>query len=215
MADTQAANLADLDFEPDTSALEDIQLAAGPGTLPAEDKPATRTRSTSRTADDSPRNAKAGPPSLDEWTKFFHRIVVKTAADWYLDYAFRGIDEESLTDHELDRLKLSEDERKTISVPFAELSNKSKFMRKHGRVIVSSGDAIQAVIVMGAWMNRVNRIAARHKKQDVKVTDVRMNGSNPNGSSGQGASQAGFPATGANGGHFAEWYTGPVVPGSG
>lgn len=211
-ADTQADNLADLDFEPDASALEDMQLAADPSTLP-DDKPATRTRA--RQADDSPRNASSRPPSLDEWVKFFNNVVLKSAASWYIDYAFRGIDEDMLSEREVDRIALSDDERKMIAVPFAELSNKSKIMRKHGRVIVSSGDAIQATIVLGAWARRVNRIAAKYRKQPVKVNDMRVNGSNHNGSSGQGSPQATQQATGTNGGFFPPWYSGPVYPGSG
>jgi hypothetical protein len=134
-----------------------------------------------------PRDATTKPPTLDEWTNFFGRVVLRVTCDWYLSYAFRGIDEDSLSDREIERLAMTDDERKMISVPLAELSNKSKFMRKHGRAIVASGDSFNALIVMGAWMSRVNRIANKYRP---KVTKGRMNGGNPNGSSGQGTSQA-------------------------
>lgn len=155
------------------------------------------------------REAKAGPPSLDEWTRFFSRVVLRVVTEWYLNIAFRGIDEETLSERELDRLALTDDERQTIAVPFAELSHKSKFMRKHGRTIVASGDALNAAIVLGAWFSRVNRIAARHRPKQPK-SQVRINGS-----SGQGTPEASAEApTGATGGRFPEWFHGPIFPGS-
>lgn len=164
--------------------------------------------------DDSPRDAKAGPPSLDEWTKFFSRIALRLACDWYLSFAFRGIDEDLLTDREIERLAMTDDERKRIAVPFAELSHKSKFMRKHGRMIVSSGDAFDAAITFGAWMSRVNRIANRYRKRDIRV-----NGATANGSSGPSSPQAGangYSTVGTHGGRFPDGFNGRVYgPGSG
>jgi hypothetical protein len=128
-----------------------------------------------------PRDPSNKPPSLDEWTNFFGKVVLKVACDWYLSFAFNGVDEDALTDREVDRLAMTDKERGLISVPLAELSNKSKFMRKHGRSIVASGDAFHAMVTLGAWMSRVNRIAAKHKQ-----SRIRVNGVNNNGSSGQG-----------------------------
>lgn len=181
---------------------------------PERERP-VRTRRTAKateSAPESPRDAKSGPPSLDEWTGFFSRVVLRSICDWYINYAFRGVDEDSLSDREVERLALSDDERKLISVPFAELSNKSKFMRKHGRTIVASGDAFNAMVVFGAWMSRVNRISNKYKPRHSQRGKVNLNGS-----SGQGTPQAspnGF-GVGTSGGRFPEGFSGGVIPGSG
>lgn len=107
------------------------------------------------------REAKAGVPNIDEWMNFFSRVLIKTATNLYIDVAFRGIDENILTEREVQRIKLSDQERDRIARPFAELSHKSKFMRKHGRTIVASGDSIDAIISLGMWYSRVSRIASR------------------------------------------------------
>lgn len=154
---------------------------------PAERARRTRNRETPRT----PREAKTGPPSLDEWTGFFSRVVLRVVTEYYISYAFRGIDEELLTEREVERLAMSDDERKLIAVPFAEISNKSKFMRKHGRMIVASGDAFNALVVLGMWASRVNRIATKYRPRQPK-SQVRIHS---NGSSGPGTQEA----TGAEG----------------
>jgi hypothetical protein len=113
-----------------------------------------------------PRDASKNIPSLDEWMDFFSRIFLRVVCDWYISFAFRGIDEELLTDREVDRLQLTEEERKRIAVPLSELSNKSKVMRKYGRTIVASGGAFDALITLGTWASRVNRIASKYKKRN-------------------------------------------------
>lgn len=171
----------------------------------------TRSRSRGRSEEPrTPRDAKTGPPSIDEWTGFFSRVVLRAVCDFYINAAFRGIDEESLSDREVERLAMTEDERKLIVVPFAELSNKSKFMRRHGRMIVASGDAVNSVIVLGAWMTRVNRIAAKYRPKQAR--NVRINGS-----SGQGTPSATQEANGhyhgTTGGQVPGGF--PIFPGSG
>lgn len=156
-----------------------------------------------------PRDAKAGPPTLDEWQNFFSRVVLRLVVEWYISYAFRGIDEDVLTERELDRLAMTDDERQLISVPIAELSHKSKIMRKHGRMIVASGDAINSLVVLAAWASRVNRIAAKHRPKVRKGTVIN------NGSSGQSTGEAASPQAGANGGRIPEWFSGPIFPGPG
>jgi hypothetical protein len=140
----------------------------------------------------SPRDAKPGVPSLDEWLDFFSRILLRVACDWYIDFAFRGVDENSLTDREIDRIQMTEEERKRIAVPLAELSHKSKLMRRHGRTIIASGGAFDAIIALGAWTRRVQRIARRHKTHTVagRVVPNERNGQNsppPSGGSYAGA----------------------------
>jgi hypothetical protein len=168
------------------------------GTADASPRTSAVPRNRAKKDDDSFRDtASSRPPSLDEWTKFFSRIVLKVTCDWYLSYAFRGIDEDALSDREVERLALTDEEKRMVAIPFAELSNKSKFMRKHGRTIVSSGDAFNAMIVMGAWMSRVNRIASKYRPRVVKG---KMNGASPNGDSRQGTQQASPNFEGTTGG---------------
>lgn len=157
----------------------------------------------------TPREAKSGPPSLDEWQGFFSRVVLRVIVEWYLTVAFRGIDEDALSEKEVDKLALSDDERALIAVPFSELAHKSKFMRKHGRTIVASGDAVNAVIVLAAWASRVNRIAAKYRPRQPRSRTV-IN----NGSSGQGTPEANGETTGATGGRIPNGaFT--IFPGSG
>jgi hypothetical protein len=164
----------------------------------------SRSRATPKDAK-SPRDAKAGPPSLDEWQNFFSRVVLRLVTEWYVNYAFRGIDEDTLSDKELDRLAMSDDERQMIAVPFAELSHKSKLMRRYGRTIVASGDAVNSLVVLAAWASRVNRIASKHRPRVRTVIN--------NGSSGQSTTEATSPTTsGANGGRIPDGFYGPIFP---
>lgn len=109
--------------------------------------------------------AKAGPPRLEEWEDFFGRVLIKGITTRYVDYVFRDVDEELLTENELRRLHLSLDERQQIARPFAELSNKTDWMRKHGRLIIASSDAVESLFVLSLWFSRVNRIAAKYHPQ--------------------------------------------------
>jgi hypothetical protein len=197
----------------DAEILDDSRETSHPET--EIDKPAERARrDRGKRQDTPPRDAKTGPPSLDEWTGFFSRVILRVVTEYYISYAFRGIDEDLLSEREVERLAMTDDERKLISVPLAEISNKSKFMRKHGRMIVASGDAFNAFVVLGIWASRVNRIANRYRPHQPKA-QVRINGMDgSNGSSGQGTQDTGQEGT--SGGHIPGWYTGPIRnPGSG
>ena len=135
-----------------------------------------------------PRDASKNIPSLDEWMDFFSRIFLRVLCDWYISFAFRGIDENLLSDREVDRLQLSEEERKRISVPLAELSNKSKVMRKYGRTIVASGGAFDALITLGTWASRVNRIASRYRpKNPIQGTVYERTGQDAQEGNGAGS----------------------------
>lgn len=182
-------------------------------------KPSQRSRRNQRDPDDGPRDAKTGPPSVDEWTGFFSRVVLRVVCDVYVNYAFRGVEDDSITDRDLDRLTLTDDERKTVVVPFAELSNKSKFMRKHGRMIVASGDAFNSVVVMGAWMARVQRIANKYRTRPQTPKNVRLN-SDVNGGSSTASGNTAEPQFTANGhgsggGFIPDGFSGPIYPGTG
>lgn len=201
---------SETDADPEDDNIGDIVdaeiVADPPEAIEAPSK--SRTRSKRDTVPPS-RTAKAGPPTLDEWQQFFGRVVLRTACDWYITWAFRGVDEDDLSDREVERIAMSDDERDRIAVPFAELSNKSKFMRKHGRLVVSSGDSFYALVALGAWASRVNRIAAKHKPKIVQGK-AQANGSG-------GTSQAnGAPfAEGANGGRIPNGPFRVFGPGSG
>jgi hypothetical protein len=159
----------------------------------AIDPPRGRGRSKSA-PDTAPRTAKAGPPTLDEWQHFFGRVVLRVVCDWYISWAFRGVDEDELSEREIERIAMSDDERAQIAVPFAELSHKSKFMRKHGRLVVSSGDSFYALVALGAWFSRVNRIANKHKPKIVQGKAQANGSARPSEANGAGFSE------GANGG---------------
>lgn len=206
------ASMQDLGAE-DIGEVIEAELVEEPESVKPADRGRSRARTGSRektaTTSRAPRDAKAGPPSLDEWQNFFSRVVLRLVTEWYINYAFRGIDEDTLSDKELDRLAMTDDERQMIAVPFAELSHKSKLMRKYGRTIVASGDAINSLVVLAAWASRVNRIASKHRPKVQKSRTV------INGSSGQSTPTTEGPSGGANGGRIPEWFQGPIFPGSG
>jgi len=152
------------------------------------DEPRLRTRAMPTPP---PRDPTKNIPALDEWMDFFSRILLRVVCDWYISFAFRGVNEDLLTDREIDRLQLTEEERKRIATPLSELSYKSKLMRRHGRTIIASGGAFDALVTLGTWASRVNRIAARYKPRNVQGRVIHER-------SGQ-SPQAG-DAAGANGG---------------
>lgn len=119
------------------------------------------------------RDAKTGIPSVGEWQGFFGNVLIRLATDYYIDLAFRDIDESLLTEREIDRIKLDKTERDRVARPFAEYSYKSKFMRKHGRMIIASGDSIDAVIQLGMWFSRVRRIASKVRERQGMPRTVR------------------------------------------
>jgi hypothetical protein len=161
--------------------LESPPFAETGDTIPeadySDEPPKSRLRSEAKEPPE-PKDASARPPSIAEWEDFFCRIVLRVLCDWYIQLAFRGIDEDLLSDREIDRLQLSDDERRRIGVPFAEISHKSKFMRKHGRMIVASGGAMDAIIAFGVWTARVNRIARKYKPKTVQGKMYERTGQN-------------------------------------
>lgn len=134
---------------------------------------------------------KSGAPTLDEWQNFFSRIVIRFLTDGYIAYAFRGIDENVLSDKDVQKLKMTKDERNRIAVPFAEYANKSPFARKHGRQVVAAVDSIESMATLAIWMGRVNRISRKYRPQkqqkttgkaanDVGARQAESNGTGPN-----------------------------------
>lgn len=142
--------------------------------------------------------ARSGPPTLEEWEGFFSRFVIRALTEWYLTYAFKGVDEDQLSQREINKLRMTDEERKRIVIPFAELSNKVPIMRKHGRLIVSSGESIDAALTLGIWFSRVNRVAAKYRPIKVKAVRKEDNGSVSTGqstaeSNGHGEYVGGIP----------------------
>lgn len=190
---------------------------------PIEEKPkprARRTRKTTATTNelDKPlidpekekgkkEGPKSGIPDVDEWLDFFSRIVLRTLLDWYVDYAFRGIDEDLVSERDLERLVLTKDERNEIAAPLAEYANKNKFTRKHGREIVALADSMESMIVLTRYVMRVNRIARKYRPNKPKAQRPRVtlseSGASSNGNFGQGSE--GF-IPGANNGRFPAGY---------
>lgn len=130
--------------------------------------------------------AKSSPPRIDEWQDFFSRIVIRSACNYYIELAFRGIDEDLLTDREIERIKMQQDERDRIAKPFAEFCCKNKYMRRHGRLIIASGGMSDSLIALGMWQHRVNRIAKKYRTRTVKGdvyvrTGQSEQAQNPNG----------------------------------
>lgn len=106
----------------------------------------------------------AGVPTIDEWLDFFSRIVVATLTDFAIEMAFRGVDEELLSDREIQSIKLAPDERDRIAKPFAEFAHRNKFTRKHGREIIAAAGSIDAVLQLGLWYTRMTRIAMKYRQ---------------------------------------------------
>jgi hypothetical protein len=184
---------------PDDS-LDAILLPPGQG---QEDFGFEDVKRESKPDDDKP---KAGPPRLDEWQHFFAKTVIKGLTEHYVDALFKDIDDAVIPDREIARLYLRPDEQENIAKPFSELANKSKFMRKHGRMIIASADSVEALFALSMWYTRVNRIAAKYRPVQGHVVEGRVNVApgppSANGSAGQAGSpdftvwEGDFPNTG-------------------
>lgn len=111
---------------------------------------------------------RSGPPVLDEWMDFFSRIIIRLGTEWYINHAFHGIDENLLSEREIKSLRMSQEERDRIAKPFAELANKAKITRKHGRSIIALTDSAETLVSLGMWVSRVNRIASKYKPKEGK-----------------------------------------------
>lgn len=110
------------------------------------------------------RPAKGGIPDVNEWMSFWSGTTIRLLTDFYIELAFSGVDEDIISPGDIQRIKLKIDERNRIARPFAEFSHKSKFMRKHGRAIIASGESIDAILMLGMWFARTNRIAWKYKR---------------------------------------------------
>lgn len=115
---------------------------------------------------------KAGPPTLDEWQDFFARVVFLTLAEWYVQWCFRGVPEEVVSDEDLQRCILTKDERKAIALPLSELANKSSTARRHGRQVIAFFETAESFILIGMWAAKVHRIAGKYRPKREKPAKV-------------------------------------------
>jgi hypothetical protein len=90
--------------------------------------------------------------------------VFRFITEWYVDFVFRGIDDELVSDADAVKLLLTEDERRVIARPFAEYANKNPYLRKHGRQIVAFADSFESLVILGQWFSRVNRLARKYSR---------------------------------------------------
>lgn len=149
-----------LPAEPDPSPFAAAADADETDLLPAR---RSRVKASREPPKDTGGKAKNGPPHIDEWQDFFSRTLIRAATNFYIEQAFRGIDEDQLTEREITRIAMSEDERDTIARPFAEVANKLKFTRRHGRTIIAFAGTADSVIALGIWFSRVSRIARKYR----------------------------------------------------
>jgi hypothetical protein len=109
---------------------------------------------------------KSTPPSLEEWQDFIGRVVLGSLTTFYLDAALRDI-REDMTEAEFESVRLSKDDLRDLAAPIASLASKSAKAKKHGRMIVSSADSIDAVLTLMMWMKRIRRLNKKYRKPGV------------------------------------------------
>lgn len=102
-------------------------------------------------------------PNFEEWSDFIGDFVLRWFARAYVSVALRGIDRSILTKDEDEALELDDEELEAISKPFAHVATRSKFLSKHGRMIIDSRDALEASVVLFMWGNRVRAIGKKYR----------------------------------------------------
>jgi hypothetical protein len=162
--------LADAIGSFDTATQEDVGDVIDGAVLEAENVVSINKPRANRGKNDD-NEAKSRPPLVGEWQDWLSRTVIRAGTDWYLSHAFAGIDEDLLSDREIEQLKLSKVERDNIAKPVAELANKLKFTRKHGRMIIATTGSFESMLLLGQWVTRVNRISRKYRARIVQSQD--------------------------------------------
>lgn len=156
----------------DDNFIEDALVVDDPNTADFEPPPDYRDSAAALNAaieapeadsDPPPPGPRTGPPKVEEWQHFFSKIIIGTLTDFYVTAAFKGIDEDVLTEREAKSLVMTKNERDAIARPLAEFANKTPYLRKRGRLIVSSADSVESLVTLGMWFSRVNRIARKYR----------------------------------------------------
>lgn len=144
--------------------VEGVESPEEPTTANTKELPKARTRLKSEAKLSDLSTARTGIPTIDEWMDFFSRVVLRVGTDWLVDWTFRGIDEELLSEREVEKIRLLPEERDRIAKPFAELAYKNRFTRKHGREIIATAGSIDAFLQLALWYSRINRIALKYRR---------------------------------------------------
>lgn len=127
-----------------------------------KDKPLVReTRPTKK-------NARGTAPTAIEWQDWFSNVLIRYATDYYLSFAFRGIDEDIVSERDLNRINLSKEERHRIAEPLAEFASKSSIGKKYGRTLISTTGSLESLVTLGMWASRVSRIARKYRPERTK-----------------------------------------------
>jgi hypothetical protein len=122
-------------------------------------------------AGDKKRPAPPGklvPPDFSEWSDFIGTVVLRWAARAFVAVSLRGIDRSIIDEKDIAELELDNEQLESIAKPFAHLAIRSTFLTKHGREIMDSKDAIEAIVVLSMWTGRVNRVARKYKPRHAK-----------------------------------------------
>jgi hypothetical protein len=115
--------------------------------------------------DSKPKPPSVRPPDFSEWHEYVSDFALKWASRGYIAFVFRGVDRyELLSKEDNAALQLSDDALSDVAKPLAHLADRSKLGKKYGRVIIDSSDGVQAMIALGMWGARVNRIANKYRK---------------------------------------------------
>lgn len=174
IADAIQFSTPDDDDEPVTRNVGDaideaIKTAEIPvSTAPAKREPITETHGFGKRRSKTSDKPKGTAPNVDEWMDFFSRIVIRFATEWYVDYVFRGVSEDSISDIDAAKLALTDEERDIIARPYAEFANKNPFLKKHGRQIIAFSDSFESTVILGKFYMRVNRIARKYRPERSK-----------------------------------------------
>lgn len=128
---------------------------------PSDEKPSRSVVETPEPTRDR-GDIKTTPPSAADWQDFIGRIVIHTTLDAYSAWILKDVD---MSEHEKASIELSRDDVREIAAPFAVYAAKNKWTRKHGREILGLTDSIEALLALGIWMRRVNRIARKHRPE--------------------------------------------------
>jgi hypothetical protein len=117
----------------------------------------------------SPKSDRIPPPKIrapdfSEWHDYLGNFAIKWVTRGYIAFVFRGVDRyELLSPQDNEALELDDEQLSDIAKPIAHLADRSKLGKKYGRVIIDSSDGIVAMIQLGMWGSRVNRIAKKYR----------------------------------------------------
>jgi len=105
------------------------------------------------------------PPNAEEWHDYISNVALKWGTRGYVAFATRGLDRyDNFSKADLAALDADADELAAISKPISHMAERSKFGKRYGRTIIDSTDGVAAIVAIGMWGARVNRIANKYRK---------------------------------------------------